>query len=143
MRQTIVRMSIDPKWHAVVLLLALSCLALPQITDRQVQERLAKQAALFKFLDSPGSPKLEDQKPDADGVIRYEPVIIDDYMMRSEPFTAVQELAEAATNSCVVVTEHREALPGGQPKPHLPLFRLGREGHEDIQTQSLNPRRIG
>ena len=58
----------------------------------------------FEFLGAPGWSKLEDGKPDADGIVRFEPVIVNQRVLRSEPFTPQQELAEVAANSCVVVT---------------------------------------
>jgi hypothetical protein len=78
-----------------------SYLASSQTIDQQ--ETLAKHAALFKF-GTPREQRLEDRQPDADGVIRYQHVMIADYMARIQPLTPAQELAELTARVDAVVS---------------------------------------
>jgi len=73
-----------------------------QLDERTIQDRIAKQAGHFRE----GTPKqlpLEEMRPNADGVVEYQPMRINDYMVRSEPLTPAQELEETANHSDAII----------------------------------------
>ena len=95
-----------PRWKLfkpALLTLLVCCLASSQISDQQIQDRLAKHADLFKMGTSDW-PRLEDQKPDAQGTINYRAYIIGDYMARDAAITPAQELAALAAHADVIVS---------------------------------------
>jgi hypothetical protein len=75
----------------------------PQLDDRTIQDRLAKHADLFK-VGGPRWVRLEDMKPNAQGVIDYQRSVIYDYMRYDPPLTPEQELAQMAKGADAVVS---------------------------------------
>jgi hypothetical protein len=73
-----------------------------QLDERTIQERLSKQAAHFRQ-GTPKQPPLEQMALNADGVVEFQPLMINDYMMRSPPLTPVQELEETAIHSDAIL----------------------------------------
>lgn len=65
-----------------------------QTDDATIQDRLAKHAEVFKrYAGRPGRQRLEDMKPNPQGVIYHDRIEVADYMRDLQPLTAAQELA--------------------------------------------------
>jgi hypothetical protein len=73
-----------------------------QLDQHTIQERLSKQAVHFRQ-GLPKQPPLEEMTPNADGVVEFQPMVINDYMMRSPPLTPAQELEETAIHSDAIL----------------------------------------
>lgn len=81
------------------------CLALSQTEDERARgARLAKHEDVFRaFAAHAGSPRLEDMKPNPQGVILHERMEIRDYMLPISPLSETDELKGLASRVDAVI----------------------------------------
>lgn len=105
-----------------LLVLLCCCLAVSQTDDATIRARLAKHAEVFQRGSRRGWPRLEDMKPNAQGIIDHERVEVADYMLNSRPLTPTQELARLAGRVDAVISGTTAARYSALDPTHTFLY---------------------